>query len=195
MRKGLMAAVLLTTAFLLSATPEVARGAGGSGRGGSGAGHASGGWHGAGGSGQGRAHAGHPTGAWRGSGGSWHGGTGHPSGGWHRGGGSQGHGGGGVRVVVGAGVWWGGAGWWGAPGYFYGYPYYAYPYYGYPYYTPSAVDPPSPPEYIQQEPAPPPSYWYFCPDSRTYYPHVKECASGWMTVVPPATAPPSGPTP
>ena len=27
-------------------------------------------------------------------------------------------------------------------------------------------------------------YWYFCPDSRAYYPHVLECPSGWLQVVP-----------
>jgi hypothetical protein len=79
-----------------------------------------------------------------------------------------------------------GPGWWGPPG-----PYYAYPYYP----APPVVVPQSPPVYIQQEPAPPPAYWYYGPDSRTYYPYVKECASGWLTVVPPSTAPPSGPTP
>jgi len=33
-------------------------------------------------------------------------------------------------------------------------------------------------------------YWYFCPDSRTYYPYVLECASGWLAVVPGAAGPP-----
>ena len=27
-------------------------------------------------------------------------------------------------------------------------------------------------------------YWYFCPDSRAYYPYVLECPSQWMRVVP-----------
>jgi len=31
-------------------------------------------------------------------------------------------------------------------------------------------------------------YWYFCPDSRAYYPYVLECPSGWLAVVP-GTAP------
>ncbi|HSC70161.1 MAG TPA: hypothetical protein VLH58_02335 [Candidatus Methylomirabilis sp.] len=190
MRKGLMAAVVLTTALLLSLTPEFARGAGGSGRAGAGAGHASGGGHGGGGSWQGGARVGHPAGVG-------HSGArvGHPTGAGHGGGGFHGHGGGGVGVVVGTSVWWGGPWWWGAPGYSYGNPYYGYPYYGYPYYTPSAVDPPSAPVYIEQQPTPPPAYWYYCPDSRTYYPYVQECASRWLTVLPPASAPPSGPTP
>jgi len=27
-------------------------------------------------------------------------------------------------------------------------------------------------------------YWYFCPDSQTYYPYVKQCASPWHRVAP-----------
>ena len=34
------------------------------------------------------------------------------------------------------------------------------------------------------------NYRYFCPDTRQYYPEVKECASGWLTVVPNAGRPP-----
>lgn len=33
----------------------------------------------------------------------------------------------------------------------------------------------------------PGSYWYYCPASRTYYPYVSSCPSGWQTV--PATPP------
>jgi hypothetical protein len=72
----------------------------------------------------------------------------------------------------------------------------AYPDYASPYYLPPEVAPQSPPVYIQQAaPPPPPNYWYYCPESRAYYPYVKECVSGWLTVVLPSTAPPSGPTP
>ena len=106
-------------------------------------------------------------------GGGW--GAGHTSGGWHGGGGFHGHGGGGV--VIGPDFWWGGPWWWGPA-----YPYYTYPDYTYPNYA-------VPPVYIQQGPAPPPAYWYYCPDSRTYYPYVKECASSWLTVVPPTSSP------
>lgn len=28
------------------------------------------------------------------------------------------------------------------------------------------------------------SYWYYCPDTRTYYPYVKTCPSPWLQVVP-----------
>ncbi len=30
----------------------------------------------------------------------------------------------------------------------------------------------------------PDQYWYYCPDSDTYYPYVKECASPWHRVAP-----------
>jgi hypothetical protein len=126
----------------------------------------------------------------RGGGGWERGGShaGHASGAWHGGGSFHGHGGGGAGVVIGPGVWWGDPWWWGPTGPYYGYPYYGDPYYDSPYYA-------APPVYIQQQPAPPPAYWYYCPDSRTYYPYVKECPSGWLTVVPPTTAPPAVPTP
>ena len=34
---------------------------------------------------------------------------------------------------------------------------------------------------------PPMQYWYFCAASRTYYPYVSSCQSGWTAV--PATPP------
>lgn len=74
-------------------------------------------------------------------------------------------------------------------------------YYPAPVYYPPAyvVVPPvpreAPPVYIQQPSAPtspaasmpaatPPQSYYFCPDSKTYYPYVQSCASGWQTVAP-----------
>jgi len=33
------------------------------------------------------------------------------------------------------------------------------------------------------------SSWYYCNDTRAYYPYVRECRSGWLQVVP-RTAPP-----
>jgi hypothetical protein len=104
-----------------------------------------------------------------------------------------------ARVVVGTRVYIGG-GWgpyWGP----WGYPYYPYPYpYAYPppayapVYAPPIVTEPQ--SYIQQAPviesAPPaPSYWYFCEGAKAYYPYVKECPGGWMTVVPPPAPEPS----
>jgi hypothetical protein len=64
--------------------------------------------------------------------------------------------------------------------------------YGYP---PTIVTvPTAPPIYIQQAPEPPvvqqnqSNYWYYCESSKSYYPYVRECASGWQLVEP--TPPP-----
>jgi Spy/CpxP family protein refolding chaperone len=165
MRKGLIATVLLTTALLLGpAPPGFARGPGGWGHGGSGAGHASGAWHG--------------NGSFR-----WHRGAGwgHAWGGWH--------GGGGVGVVIGPGVGWGDPWGWGPPG-----PYYGYPYDGSPsYLAPPVLVQAAPPVDIQQEaPAPQAYLWYYCQNPPGYYPYVKDCPAGWMTVVPPMGAGPPG---
>ena len=70
------------------------------------------------------------------------------------------------------------------------YPWY-YPSYG-PYYYPPAtiVVPADPPVYVEQgSPAPAqgqqsPGYWYYCAESKTYYPYVKECAGRWQRVTP-----------
>jgi|GEM_PF-603753 len=96
------------------------------------------------------------------------------------------HGYGGVGVFVGPGGWWGGPGWWGAP-----YPYYADPYY---YAAPPGVVPEAPPVYAQAAPpAPPPAYWYYCQNPPGYYPYIKDCPAGWLTVVPPMGAGRPGP--
>jgi hypothetical protein len=88
------------------------------------------------------------------------------------------------------GVWIGpgwGPGVWGAPYYGYGYPY------GYPYYSPAppVVIQQQPQEYVYQ-PAPQSEqkYWYYCSESKGYYPYVKKCPEGWKKVVP-APAPPA----
>lgn len=73
-------------------------------------------------------------------------------------------------------------------------PYYYPPAY---YYPPVTVVPSSPPVYIEQGsaqpvPGPAPSqqnWWYYCTDSNTYYPYVKECPGGWQRVAP---QPPAG---
>jgi hypothetical protein len=60
-------------------------------------------------------------------------------------------------------------------------PYY-YPGYYYPY-------PAQPVTYVEQGAAPAAAgWWYYCEASRTYYPYVKECPSGWQRV--PALPPP-----
>lgn len=92
-------------------------------------------------------------------------------------------------LYVGAPVYWGG--YWG-PRYYYP-PYYYPPYY----YPPTVVTvPASPPTYVEQAPvaapaapALQPGYWYYCAESRAYYPYVNQCPGGWQRVSP---QPPSG---
>ena len=73
-------------------------------------------------------------------------------------------------------LWWGTGPWW-EP-----YPYYAAP--------PVVIQQPAP-IYEQQAPLSqePQYYWYFCADSKAYYPYVKECPGGWLKVVPPPESP------
>ena len=70
--------------------------------------------------------------------------------------------------------------------------YYPPPYYYPGYYYPQPVAYPAQPvTYVEQGAAPAPAEqpagWYYCEASRTYYPYVKECPSGWLRVpaVPP----------
>jgi hypothetical protein len=75
---------------------------------------------------------------------------------------------------------------WGYPyGHLHGYP---YPYIYAP--PPVVVQPPQPQVYIQQQQPQPESYWYWCRNPEGYYPHVSQCASGWLKVVP-QTSPPA----
>ena len=118
-----------------------------------------------------------------------------------------GHGGGGGR---GGGGWHGGTRvgiHLGAPiGFNYGYypySYYGAPYYGLPYYSPAPVYYPpvqsAPVIYTEQDdasqfkvqgvpknlsPDVQGSWWYYCVDSKTYYPYVNQCAGGWLRVAP-----------
>ena len=74
---------------------------------------------------------------------------------------------------------------------FLGDPFWGGPWYPYPYYprTPVIVQQ-TPPVYIQQStPGEAATYWYYCAQARGYYPYVKACPGGWMTVVPPAALP------
>jgi hypothetical protein len=81
-------------------------------------------------------------------------------------------------------------------GFGFGYPYAGYGY-GYPYYAPYAYYPPSyapayapqPSAYVEQpapqaQPQQAAGSWYYCNDSRAYYPYVRECASAWQRVAP-----------
>ena len=103
----------------------------------------------------------------------------------------------GPRSHVGVGIYVGvplaGFGYYGyyPPPYYYP-PYYYQPYYYYPPYHPApVVIQQQPTVYVEQNPQPAPAaqpaapaYWYFCADSRAYYPYVRECASGWQRVAP-----------
>lgn len=75
----------------------------------------------------------------------------------------------------------------GAPLWYPGPYYYPYPVYSYP--APVIVQP-APRVYVErddaaflQDSAPAASpYWYYCRDTNTYYPYVRECASPWERV-------------
>src|SRR5689334_13736433 len=69
-----------------------------------------------------------------------------------------------------------------APWYWPG-PYYYPPAYYPPAYYPPAYYPPAT-EYIEPQPSAAPSYWYYCPASRAYYPYVRDCPGGWQQVAP-----------
>jgi hypothetical protein len=114
------------------------------------------------------------------------------------GGGRGGHGGSGFRggrpghhhfhhgfrsgVVIGGGVWLGP--YW-DPYWYPGYPYYPYSYGPYPYAPAAVVDEPQ--TYIEQSG---PGYWYYCEAAKAYYPYVRECPGGWLTVQPQAAPEP-----
>jgi hypothetical protein len=84
--------------------------------------------------------------------------------------------------------------WWIVGGVWYFYPQPVYPFPD-PYVPPMVVEQPpvmvapQPPVVVQQQPpvtaAPQAQNWYYCEDSKTYYPYVNTCASGWKQV--PAT--------
>ena len=80
-------------------------------------------------------------------------------------------------VFVGGPVWY--------PYYGYPYPYYPYPY---PYYPPAVATPAPQTNYVEQgDTESAQDYWYYCAESKTYYPYVKECPAGWQRVAPQAT--------
>jgi hypothetical protein len=67
----------------------------------------------------------------------------------------------------------------------FGFPVYYSPWYYpppvyYPY--PAVVVPPSPPVYVERDR--PEDWWYYCDQSKGYYPYVKECPGGWQRVSP-----------
>jgi hypothetical protein len=78
---------------------------------------------------------------------------------------------------------------WGLP--LMGWPYASFGYdaygYGWPYYSPEVTE--APPAYSEPQRQQQPHYWYYCQESQGYYPYVKSCPGGWMTVVPNVTPP------
>ena len=93
-------------------------------------------------------------------------------GGFHDGGFRGGFHGRGV-VVVGPGCCWG-WGWGWGPGWYYPPPAYVY--------NPAPVVVQEP-VYVER-PAPPESFWYYCPSTRAYYPSVPSCSEAWIKVPP-----------
>lgn len=85
--------------------------------------------------------------------------------------------------------------WWVVRGTWYFYPQPVYPYPD-PFRPPILVEPvPTPavvvqvpvpvqvqPAPVQAAPAPQQQFWYYCEPSRSYYPYVATCPSGWRTV-------------
>jgi hypothetical protein len=73
-----------------------------------------------------------------------------------------------------------------------GWPYYGAPaYYPAPYYyPPAAIIAPYPPVYVERDDvereAPPATstWYYYCAQSKAYYPYVRQCPGGWQRVPP-----------
>jgi hypothetical protein len=83
----------------------------------------------------------------------------------------------GGRARVSVGFAFGGPFWYPAPWY------YAPPYY----YSPPQVVYSSPPVYIERQDAAEErsaDWWYYCDQSKAYYPYVKTCPTGWQKVAP-----------
>jgi hypothetical protein len=51
-------------------------------------------------------------------------------------------------------------------------------------YAPPVVIQPEPQVYVQPSTPATPTYWYYCADAKAYYPYTRECAGGWLKVVP-----------
>ena len=80
-------------------------------------------------------------------------------------------------------------------GFGFGYPYWGGPwgpwgYYPYPYYGAPTVVVQQPVTYVEQNqqaastPAADAGWWYYCDQSKGYYPYVRECPGGWQRVPP-----------
>jgi len=54
---------------------------------------------------------------------------------------------------------------------------------------------PTAPVFVERSPpaeAPAQVWWYWCNESRAYYPYVKECPAGWQRVAPQTVVPRTG---
>ncbi len=82
-------------------------------------------------------------------------------------------------------------------GFGFGYPYWGSPWgpwgpwgHPYPYYSAPVVIQQAPVTYVEQNssapsaPAADAGWWYYCDQSRGYYPYVRECPTGWQRVPP-----------
>ena len=75
------------------------------------------------------------------------------------------------------------------PRFFWGGSFVVGPWYPYGYYAPPPVIiQQQPPVYVEPEQQED-NYWYYCRDPEGYYPYVRNCADGWMKVVPDPTPP------
>jgi hypothetical protein len=64
---------------------------------------------------------------------------------------------------------------------------FGYPFWGppWPYYYPVPVAVPAQPvTYIERRNVDSGAWWYYCDAAKGYYPHVRECPSGWQRVAP-----------
>jgi len=91
---------------------------------------------------------------------------------------------------------------WGIFGFpMFGWPYLDWPYAsyygGWPYYPAITADATLTPEYTEPEQQQQSQYRYYCTDPQGFYPYIRNCPGGWLTVVPNATppSPPPGFTP
>jgi hypothetical protein len=77
-------------------------------------------------------------------------------------------------------------GYWGGPrfGFDFVVPLYPYGYYRPYYYDPPVVVQEPPPVVVAPSAAPQSYSWYYCAESKMYYPYAKECPSGWQAVAP-----------
>ena len=71
----------------------------------------------------------------------------------------------------------------GVPLFYHPWHYYPAPVYYYPP-APVVLQPPAPPVYIERSDVVPEgtASWYFCRESNSYYPYVKQCPGGWQRV-------------